>query len=168
MSQNQFVLNFGTPHVWDCPDCGVRFMVYPGLPFDRENHNCAKKRSNFIPTCICWWVMLDDHRVESFVVEGLPYPDEMSIETLAPDGTKQYWERRQENGRDVFYPPKCYRDAEFHSALLAPERGALMQPGPRQKLCLKPRPQLERAALGNRHSVDLWLKSAAARGPQKV
>ncbi len=163
MAENFFVTTYGEPGSWVCPDCGIRFTIYPGLPFDRENHNCAKSRIK-PKACRCWWVLKDDHRVESFVVDGLPFPDEMSVETLDPDGKPEFWDCREEGGNTVFYPPKHYKDAEFYRAELSVERGALMRPGPRQTLDLVDRPSQERLALKNRKTVDLWLKEAASRG----
>ena len=150
---NIFIEKYGTPRQWVCPDCGILFEIYPGgLPLTQDDHNCEKKR--IAPKiCPCWWRLIDDHRVESFVVVGLVAPEEMTIETLAPDGTKQFWERRRENGRDVFYPPQCYRDAEFAKAILDVERGALMRPGPKHILELVPRPMEEKLALHNRQTI---------------
>lgn len=149
---NQFEEKYGTSRDWICPDCGVLFVVYQGLPFDESDHNCKKRR--IAPkVCPCWFRLIDDHRVESFVVDGAPFPEEISVETLAPDGTKQFWESRREGTRTVFYPPQSYKDAEFYKATLAVERGALMRAGPRQILQLIPRPLQEKEALHNRSSI---------------
>ncbi len=143
---------FGTPTNYVCGDCGVLFVIYPNLPWNQDNHNCRKRR--IAPKiCPCWWVLTDDHRVECFVVQGAIDSDAISIETLAPDGTPEFWTRRRENGRDVFYPPPAYRDGEFHHAPLAVERGAVMRAGPRQILQLVPRPQEETLALHGRKSL---------------
>lgn len=143
----------GTPTNWLCPDCGVTFILYPELPFDKENHNCAKKRREGPVECPCWWRLRDHMRVESFVVYGLVDPDGLTVETLAPDGSTQVWQRRRENGLDVFYPPKNYRDADFFNG--PNSAGAVMRPGPHQVLKLVPRPMQELLATNHQVSVDL-------------
>lgn len=154
MTPNPFVLSYGEPANWHCPDCGVLFKVFPGLPFDRANHNCAKQR-DAPKICPCWFRLKDHSRVESFVAMGLVDPAGMTVETHAPDGSIDRWERREENGLHVFYPPKHYRDAEFYTPTDSPVRGIIVRGGPHQILKRVPRPDEEKLALRNRHSVDL-------------
>mgnify|MGYP003394834706 CR=1 FL=1 len=147
---NIFTEKYGTPARWTCPDCGVLFILYPALPFDKDNHNCAKKRGR-IPIAKAWYRLIDDHRVESLVFDGLAFPDDLTVETLSPTGETEFWTRRPENGRDVFYPPKHYTNGEFFNG----ERGAIVRPGPRQLFMLIPRPMQEKEALHNRVSARI-------------
>lgn len=93
-----------------------------------------------------------DHLVQTFCVAGHADPDQY-VATLAPDGTEQRWDRREENDLLVFYPPDGY---EAHGPIGpgAGSQGLLWCYDQRlQRHEPLPRAELERRALNMRVSL---------------
>jgi len=85
----------------------------------------------------------DDSLIREFCVAGHADPNQY-VETLAPDGTLQRWQKREEGDLLVFWPPDGY--AGMQGVLWCYDRR--LQIGEPM-----PRPQLERELLRNRHTV---------------
>lgn len=95
---------------------------------------------------IAWYFyrLKDDDFVSEFCVANSADPDQ-SVHTLAPDGTKQPWEKRQEGDLTVFRPPDGYQG----------DQGLLWAYDRRLQLGeAMPRKELERYALRFRVSAN--------------
>lgn len=95
--------------------------------------------------CYYFYRLKEDDCVREFCVAGAVDPDQY-VETLAPDGTPQRWEKRQEGDLLVFHPSDGYAGDQcllwsYNKSL---QRGEAM-----------PREQLEKLALSMRCSVCL-------------
>lgn len=96
-----YVALYGKPDVWTCPSCGVRFDVYPALPFD---HVCSMQ-IRYSPKKVYYFMRGD--AMKSFVefcITG-DYSPKQTVKSLLPDGTPVEWKRREEGDLVVFSGP---------------------------------------------------------------
>ena len=92
---------------WTCPRCRKTYMILPSL-FKTEDHMCDDLVATQ-PREAYWFERLrnDDYIVEVCVANWQGDPDQV-IETKAPDGTIQQWEKRFEGDLMVFKAPDGY------------------------------------------------------------
>lgn len=98
--------HLGPPDNWTCPKCGERWLVFPGLPME-----CRCKGAKYNPhlrgprTFYFYYVLTEDHRVHSLHLIDADAADPLlRVESPLPEGVAK-WDRREENGELVFYPP---------------------------------------------------------------
>lgn len=105
MSGNIFTQKYGVPKEWKCVDCGVMFIVYPGLPFD---HACSKHfRGEPKVAYYFYRINPGDDRVAEFCVLNAADPNQY-VESHMPDGTVLRWDKRIEGDLLVFKCPAEY------------------------------------------------------------
>lgn len=144
-----FVQKYGVPKWWACPDCGVRFLVFPALPFDHEKE--CRARPAHLPSPKVgqfYFVHKPNLEVEKVCIANAYDPtDEQAVTTRAPDGAEQKWAKRWEGDVLAFYPPDGY--APFDQTNNPVWRGNKLY----QTVVAAPLEVMERMAAGGRKSV---------------
>lgn len=95
---------YGAPKGWLCPDCGVLFMIHPGLPFD---HLCDKEIRSGPKESYFAYRLDSNSYVTEFIVFGDHDPDQY-VECHMPDDTVHRWDKRREGDLLVFKAPPGY------------------------------------------------------------